>query len=47
MFSIWFTRGNDLQAEGHIREFAFVLGDANKASVRGEAEALQQMLSDW
>ena len=39
-------RGDDLQAEGDVGEFAVVLGDANEARVRGESKSLQKMLRD-
>ena len=38
-------RGRDLQAEGHIGDLTVVLGDLDEASVWGESEALQQVLS--
>ena len=36
--------GNDLQAEGHVRKLAVILGDEEEAIVCRETETLQQML---
>ena len=39
-------RGEDLQAEGDVGNFAVVLGDADEACVGQRPESLQQILGD-
>ena len=38
--------GDDLQAEGDVRNFTIVLGDADETQIRERAKALQKILSD-